>query len=246
MTDQEVRVSTDSGVAWEFQVSSSASTFAEQAAEMEAHCEQLFGLFGDFITPTELVYYLEVYPDDQPIAALSNDSGDEKSAKRELVDEDGITWTDFAESATTDGPGARLIRNIPFECSRLRVRLGDEDVYVEPEDCVSYHQGEPRQANHKLKPLSLAVSFWSTSEDSPVESEFMYSFGVTLRSDIWVKQTEAGHTNRAYLGAFLSELADALSPVTVKREIYSSDFWYDLSLYPAEIGNVPNDPADEY
>ncbi|MCU4802739.1 hypothetical protein OB920_20465, partial [Halobacteria archaeon HArc-gm2] len=103
-----------------------------------------------------------------------------------------------------------------------------------------------RTMYHKLKPLSLSASFWSTSEDSPVESEFMYSFGVTLRSDIWVKQTEPGQTNRAYLGAFLSKLADSLSPVTVKREIYSSDFWHDLSLYPAEIGTVPDDPADEY
>ncbi|EMA26715.1 hypothetical protein [Haloarcula argentinensis] len=253
MTDQEIRVSGEIGVVWHFDVPSSASTFAEQAVEMENHCEQLFALFGNFITPTEFSYSLDVYPDNQPIESLSPGGGNEKSVRRELADEDGISWTDFAESMTIDGSGTRFISGLNFDHNRLRVRLGDEDVYIEQEDCVRYHKGEPDPSNFTPPdPLSLSVSFWPTSEDSPIESEYMYTFSVGLRSDIWIKKsdtelTDTDRANRAYLGEFLSELDETLSPVIVKCEEDGGDFWYDLSLDPGSgIGTVPNDPADEF
>lgn len=245
--EKEVRVSTESGAVWEFVVPSSASTIAEQSTEKVELVEQLFGLFGEFLTPTELTYYIEVYHDDTSLESLDSDADPVETVERELVDESGLSFADFVESTSVDRPGTCMIRRIPFERNRLKVRLEDGDAFVERDDCVAYHKGEPRAVNGKPDPLSVTISLWPDRGGGPVDSQFLYRILVSIRSDIWVRRTDVGETNRRYLGEFLSELADAVSPVAVNREKDDqSDFWYDLSLYSAERGNTPFDPSAIY
>lgn len=245
--ENEVRTSSEIGAVWEFVVPSVATTAAQWSTETAELVEQLFGAFGEFLTPIKLTYDIDIYPDDRPLESVGYDSDPEETVKRELADENGLTFADFRESTTVDRPGTRVIRRVPFEHNRLKVRLADGDTFVDQDDCVLNHKGEPREIRSKPDPLSVTVSHYPTREDDAVDSEYKYSIVVSLRSDIWVRRTEVGEANRRYLGEFLSDLADAVSPVAVNREKHDqSDFWYDLSLYSAERGNTPFDQPAIY
>lgn len=242
----QVRVSRDAGASWVFAVPSSASVCSEQAPEMVDYCERLLTAFESYLTPISLTYYVESCAEDEPLGSTGCDSGGEPKTVT-LEDENGITAADFVNSARFDRSEIPLIRRVPFDHNRVKVRLDAADEFVDRTDCVLYHKGEAQEVNSSTDPLSVVVSHQRADRFDRIESEFAVTFAVTLWGDIWARQTETGRINRKYLGEFLGNIDDAVSAQALQREKYDhSDYWHDLSLYRKGEGNVPFDPAEIY
>lgn len=225
-----VAISTDSGVNWDFIISSEATTCAEQASEMTEHCTQLFDTFDDFLTPIELVYPIWVYSENYQ---LEDDDATEPvdTMERNLHNEAGLTAHDFVASTRIDHPGARRIPRIQFDHNRLRIRLDDGDRFVDQTDCVSYSKGEPVNWEPTWDPLDVTVFFNKNRRYDDIEPEYVFHISVSLRSGVWIERTESGDINRTYLSAFLERIADTLPVDRLERDIYrTSDLWTDLSL----------------
>ncbi|MDS0261030.1 hypothetical protein NDI56_16645 [Haloarcula sp. S1CR25-12] len=190
------------------------------------------------MTPIELTYEKRVYKTDRPLESIEYGSEPSSSHEFNIGNEQGLTAADFLESTETDGSGVVLIPQIRFDNNRYVIRIDEDDVLVKRTNCVRYHKGKPRGEPKTLDPLSIVVSLREVPDGSDVDTDYARSVAIHLRSDVWVKNTEAGKVNRAYLGEFLEQVASAISAEAVSRERYDySDFWYDLSLgTPDEIG----------
>ncbi len=242
--EDHARVSTDSGVNWDFIIPSDATTCSEQSNEMTELCSKLLCSFGEFLLPVGLTYQLRVYPKNQSLPYGDNTSKPTETYVRELSDECGLTADDFMTSTQIDHSGSRFIPRVPFHHNRLKVRLNNSDQYIDRTYCIAYKKGEPVNRDPTWDPLDLTISFAPNRYHDDIDSPYLFHISVSLRSDIWLAKTERGETNRAYLSAFLGRLSDTLPVEKVDREVYSaSDMWNDLDIRSL-VGSF--DPEEVY
>lgn len=225
----DVRVSLETGLIWEFIAPSSATTCSEQAEEMVQFCRQLYDCFGEFLVPIEVNYEIKLYEQDTTFPPASEK---ERTVSRELRNEQGIHAPEFIESTVVNDPGVRYITRIPFNRNRYRVHWDGTDQAVEQSDCIRYQKGEPRPELNKTDPLCISANYRRSKNYPSVTTDHVLTVTVSMKSDLWLRKTENGQRNRAYLVEFFEEIADAISTVSIQRDKYAtSDFWNDLSVY---------------
>jgi hypothetical protein len=240
----EVRISTESGLAWEFVTPSSAMTCAEQAEEMVHFCEQLYDAFGTFLVPIEINYAISIYEQN---TELRPDSDSGEVVTRKLRNDDGIRVSEFKQSTETDGTGVRWIPRVPFDKNRYKISLDGADHAVERSDCIPYRKGEPRQNMNVSDPLRVSANHRESRNYPSVTAEHVLTVSVSMASDIWLRASEDGRNNRAYLMSFFEDIADAISATSVQRDKYgTSDFWNDLSVYSGDDDYIELEPEVIY
>lgn len=226
-----VAVSTDSGISWNFIVPSAVTTFADQSAELTRICIKLFNAFGDFLTPIDITYAIEMYSEEQSLLNGSDTAETGKTVKRELSNDAGLTADDVLAGTEIDCAGVRWIPQLPFTHNRLKIRMNGRDEQVSRKDCVLYEDGTSVSWQPTWDPLEVVLSHVENLQHDDIDSEFIYHISVDLRSDVWLERTEQGEINREYLSQFLERLGSTLPFETVERERYgSSDFWTDLGI----------------
>ncbi|KOX92655.1 hypothetical protein AMS69_15065 [Haloarcula rubripromontorii] len=244
-TDEpEVRVSMASGLIWEFVVPSSATTCAEEAKEMVQFCDQLYSAFGEFLVPLEISYGITKFDQD---TNLRPDSNTGELVRREVRNKKGISVREFLKSTDVDGAQARWIPRVPFDRNRYRVHADGTDYAIERSECTPYRNGEPDQGKVVSDPLELAVTHRPAKNYPSVTTEYALSVSVSMFSDLWLRTSANGEKNREYLVSFLSDVSDAISAESVKRDKYkTSDFWNDLSVYSGDDDYIDLEPEAIY
>jgi hypothetical protein len=226
---KEVRVSTGTGFIWEFVVPSSATTCAEQAEEIVQFCDCLYSAFGEFLVPIEISYGITKFDQDTEVRPDSNTG---ELVKRELRNDNGITVSEFVHSTDIDEGSVRWIPRIPFDRNRYKVHFDGTDYAIGRSECTPYRNGEPRQGMTIPDPLELSVSHRPARNSLSVTTDHVLTVSVMMHSDLWLRASDNGEKNREYLSSFFSDIADAVSAKSIKRDKYkTSDFWNDLSVY---------------
>ena len=240
----EVRVSVATGLVWEFVVPSSATTCSEQAEEIVQFCEQVFYAFGDFFTPLEINYEIDVYGQN---TSLRPDSDSNLVVTRQLQNNAGIRASEFVESASIDHSGVRWIPRVPFDKNRFKIHFNGTDYNVERSDCTPYHKGEPRPGSNIPDPLDISVHHRPASDRTAVTEDHLLAVLISMNSDLWLQSSETGQRNRAYLVEFFEDIADAVSATMIQRDKYAtSDFWNDLSVYSSDDEYIELEPEAIY
>lgn len=247
MTDvnkPEVRVSRAAGLVWEFLVPSSATTCAEQAEEMCEFCDQLYSALGDFLVPLEIRYSITKFDQDRELRP-NTDTGEE--LMRELRNDAGIGVSEFIESMGINQHGVRWISRVPFDKNRYKVHHDGTDYAIKRNDCTPYANGEPRQGRAIPDPLELTVTHRPARNILSATADHALAVSVAMYSDLWLRTSANGEKNRAYLRKFFSDIAEAISAESVKRDKYkTSDFWNDLSVYSGDDTYINLQPEEIY
>jgi len=232
------------GLTWEFVVESSATTCAEHAEEMVQFCDQLYGAFGEFFLPLEIRYSIIKFGQDTEIRP-DTDAGE--LVKRELRNEDGIHVSKFIESTDIGGSGVPWIPHVPFDRNRYKIHFDGTDYPIERSDCISYRNGKPRQELNIPDPLEMTVTYRPAGNIPSVTTDYVLTVSVSMHSDIWLRMSDNGKQNRAYLKDFFSDIADAISAELINRDKYkTSDFWNDLSVYSGDDDYIELKPEAIY
>ena len=232
------------GLTWEFVVTSSATTCAEHAEEMVQLCDQLYSAFGEFFLPLEIRYSIIKFDQDTEIRP-DTDAGE--LVKRELRNEDGIHVSKFVESTDIGGSAVRWIPRVPFDRNRYKIHFDGTDYPIERSDCISYRNGKPRQDLNIPDPLEMTVTYRPAGNIPSVTADYVLTVSVSMHSDIWLRMSDNGKQNRAYLKGFLSDIADAISAELITRDKYkTSDFWNDLSVYSGDDNYIELKPEAIY
>ena len=240
----EVRVSMATGLTWEFVVTSSATTCAEHAEEMVQFCDQLYSAFGEFFLPLEIRYNITKFDRDMEIRP-DTDAGE--LVKRKLRNEDGIHASEFIESADIGGSGVRWIPRVPFDRNRYKIYFDGTDYPIERSDCISYRNGKPRQELNIPDPLEMTVTYRPAGNIPSVTTDYVLTVSVSMHGDIWLRMSDNGKQNRAYLKDFFSDITDAISAELINRDTYkTSDFWNDLSVYSSDDDYIELKPEAIY
>lgn len=228
-TSPEVRVSMATGLIWEFAVSSSATTCAEQAEEMVNFCEQLYSAFGEFLVPIEISYGIRIFEQDTEVRP---DSDTGTLVSRHLQEDNGVDVSTFVESTKVDEVGIRWIPRIPFERNGYKVHFNGSDYAIKRRDCTPYRKGKPRQEIAIPDPLDLSVTHRPARNFSAVNTDHVLTVSIAMNSDLWLRASKNGDRNRAYLVSFFEDIAEITSAEAIKRDKYrTNDFWNDLSVY---------------
>lgn len=234
----------ESGLVWEFVSPSSATTCAEQAEEMVQFCVQLYSAFGEFLVPIEIGYTISLYERD---IDLRPDSDTSKEVSRVLRNNDGIRVSEFEQSLEVDEASIRWIPRIPFDKNRYKISLGGIDRAIERSDCIPYRKGEPRQGMSVSDPLRITVNHRPSKNYPSISTEHVLTVSVSMASDIWLRTSDDGRKNRAYLVGFFEDVANTVSATSVQRDKYStSDFWNDLSVYSHDDDYIELEPEVIY
>jgi len=240
----EIRVSVESGLVWEFVVPSTVTTCSEQADEMVQFCDQLYSAFGEFLVPVEISYGITKYEQDT-LLEPSSDTG--ALVKRELRNENGVSASEFVESTDVGEVGARWIPRVPFEKNRYKIHCDGTDYAVERSECTPYRSGEPNQEMAVAEPLELSVTHRPARNYPSVTTDHVLTVSVSMYSDLWLRTSANGEKNREYLVSFFSDIANAVSAESVKRDKYkTSDFWNDLSVYSGDDDYIDLEPEAIY
>lgn len=226
-----VAITTSTGVSWNFIVPSTVTTCSDQANEMTDLCTEMFGVFGNFLTPIGLRYGISIYPNDQEIPYTGDTAEPVAEVVRDITADAGITAEGFIASTEVDSPGVRWIPQVPFGHNRLKVQIDSKDRYIDRSDCVVYVKNKPVNRNPTWDPLEITVRHVPNRNHNEIDSEYIYRICVGLSSDVWIEQTATGETNRTYLSRFLERLARVLPYELLERETHSmADMWFDLGL----------------
>ncbi|EMA26718.1 hypothetical protein C443_00077 [Haloarcula argentinensis DSM 12282] len=232
------------GLTWEFVVPSSATTCAEQAKEMIQFCDQLYKALGDFLVPIEISYCIHKLGKDTEIRP-DGDTGE--GVIQELRNEDGIRVSEFIESTDVAGPNVRWIPRVPFGRNRYKIHFDGTDYTIERSDCTPYRNGKCRQDMAIPDPLELTVTHRPAQNIQSVTTNHVLTVSVAMHSDLWLRNSESGRKNRAYLLDFFADIADAISATSVQRDKYrTSDFWNDLSVYSSDDDYIELEPEAIY
>ena len=225
-----IRTSTDSGVNWDFIIPSDAGTCEAGTKEVIDQCTCLLESFDDFLTPVRMIYPIRIFQEDPDLQEV-HDVEPVETIQRVLRDESGISASDFVASVGVDHGNARWIPRVPFDHNRLKISFDDGCRYIDRSDCVSYVNGEPVDWEPTWDPLSVTVLFDTNRGIQGGDSEHLIHVSVSLRSDIWLEQSERGNVNRAFLSAFLERIENSLPVALINRDVYrTSDFWVDLGI----------------
>lgn len=232
------------GLTWEFVVTSSATTCAEHAEEMVQFCDQLYSAFGEFFLPLEIKYNITKFDRDTEIRP-DTDAGE--LVKRELRNENGIHVSEFIESTDIGESGAYWIPHVLFDRNRYKIYFDRTDYQIERSDCISYQNGNPRQELNISDPLEMTVAYRPAGNTPSVTTDYVLTVSVSMHSDIWLRMSDNGKRNRAYLRDFFSDIADAISAEFINRDKYeTSDFWNDLSVYSSDDAYIELKPEAIY
>jgi hypothetical protein len=129
----------------------------------------------------------------------------------------------------------RYIPRVAFDKKRYRVYWDGTDHAVERSDCTLYRNGEPREGRTVSEPLRMSANYLSSKNYPSVTTDHVLTFAVGMTSDLWLRTSENGQKNRAYLVEFFKEIADVVSAMSIKRDKYATnDFWNDLSVYSGD------------
>lgn len=229
--NNNIPVSTASGVIWDFIIPSQTTTCSEQATEMIDICTQLFETFGDFLTPIELEYGIAVFSADRTPPFGKDTVEPTEIVRKHLQDESGLTAADFVDSTQIDHPGVRFMPRIPIDHNQLKTWGSGGDRVIDRTNCVAYTKGEPVNQEPSWDPLKLVVTYIPNTQHEDIDTEHNIHVRVSLQSNLWIEQTPSGDINREYLSAFLESIDEKLPVERVEREVYStSDFWIDFGL----------------
>lgn len=230
-TEPSVKVSTDYGVAWTFVTGVDKTTHANQAKEMTNICTKLFKSFEEFLTPISISYNIQKYPEDHNSWEKKKHINPVDSWKHELSNISDVVDLDLIGSTQFDRSGVLSIPRVRFERNNIKIRFEDGDKNIERNDCIQYSGGKPIDIKPTWDPLDLTISYYQNNGNYDVNSDFVFTVHLGVRSNIWFEQTDWGETNRMYLSAFFDRIVDEISVEKTISNVYrSSDFWSDLGI----------------
>lgn len=219
MTREHLAVHTDRDpMYWSLIVPSTAETCEQQAEEMAELGVDLLGTFEDFVTPTEVEFYVHCFPAGYELPASVNDGEKIETIHRVLESRDGVTVDALREALDVDGAGAEWIPRVAIEGTRVTVDLGDGPVQADRNhNTVAYRGKRPTGQQPDRDPIEITVLHGPNSWEPDIETEYVTSVMVRPWSDIWFGDSDVSRANRPRLAAFLERVEDALPVAVVDR-----------------------------
>lgn len=219
MNEHNVPVYTDRGAMfWALVMPSRVGTCEDQATEMLAHCEQLYGTFEDFLTPTEIEFFVHCFPQGQELPVTVNDEERLRAIECTLCDETGIQLTEVVDTAGVSQQCSRWIPRIGFSGNQVLVELEFGRVYADRTmHTVEYASGKPLDREPSRDPLEVVLLHGPNTSHSEIDSKYVTSVIVSPLSDVWFEDTETGWNNCRHLSSFLKRIEESLPVEAVER-----------------------------
>lgn len=219
MNEHNVPVYTDRGAMfWALVLPSRARTCEDQATGMIDHCEQLYGTFEDFLTPTEIEFFVHCFPQGQELPVTVTDEERLQAIECDLRDENGIQLTEVVDAARVSQQCSRWIPRIGFSGNQVLVELEAGRVYADRTmHTAEYVSGKLLDREPTRDPLEIVLLHSQNTSHPEIDSDYVTSVIVSPLSDVWFEDTEIGGKNRRHLSSFLERIDESLPVEVVER-----------------------------
>lgn len=242
-SQEHIPISTDFGVSWNFVIAPERSV-DNQREEMVSKTKKLFNCFDNFLYPYETNYNILFYSNDTTPDKYSSVNPTQTIERIIIYDGEGFIEDNLNNSVNEHTTGTAWIPHIKFDHNEYRVYLGGEKRVVDRTDCIQYQNGQPMQELPVWDPIEIVISHDTTPMKVERQTDFVFQISISLRSDLWISQTEQGMFNRRNLSAFLYSIDEQYQSPVIERDVYvTSDMWSDLNT---QVDPTEFDPQEIY